>query len=351
MRARDFLFRAILAMPIAGASLLCAELAVRLLARPPAQLIAHDPVLGWRNLARARITYPDGDLTTNAQGFRGPDHRERPAEGRARILLLGDSYTAGMHFPDASIFPYLLAEKTGAVVLTAAAPAWATDQQLRFFETEGAQLGAGLVLLVTAPNDLREAYARVSAPVGDSHLRAQDRLTLWLLNHSSVAQWIGGRLGFLDAFTILRRYYRFSFPLANREATDHDLFLRDEAAETRAARLHFEALLLRLRDRCREAGARLAVTVVPTLLEQSFPLISSKQHQPGIVSERVRAFAASNGIEFLDLARPVLAMAGDSRRLYMEKDFHLSQAGHAYVADQLAAGLLPMLRAPDPPRK
>lgn len=344
MRARDLFFRAVLVMPALLALVFLAELAVRVLLGPPAQLVAHDPVLGWRNLARARISYPGGELTTNAQGFRGPDHESPLAPGKPRVLLLGDSYTAGMQFPDALIFPTLLAQKLGAEVLSAAVPAWATDQQLRFFETEGARLGARVVLAVVAPNDLREAYARAAAPVGDARLRAADRLTLWLLNHSSVAQWIGGQLGFNDAYSILKRYYRFTFQLAGREATDHDLFLRHEPAEARAARLHFEGLLLSLQQRCREAGARLVVTVLPTLLEQSFPLITSKEHQPGLVAERTRAFARKMGIDYVDLATPVLSLRGEARALYMQNDFHLSPAGHSFVANTLATGLSPLLK-------
>lgn len=355
-RGRAYLFLSFLVPLWLIAGIGVAEIAFRVYVRPPRQIITHDVKLGWRYLPNVNaVTKDGGKLTTNSRGFRGKELDAPQATG-LKILALGDSYTAGMHVADGDIFTsqleQLLNRRQSTTIRNGAAPAWATDQELLYFETEGKDFRPDTVLLVVVPNDIREAYGKkffaldehgtLKDGSGAVYFSAPDRLFWTLLNQSALVQWLGDKFGFLDAFAILRRYYNFSFPTNGREATDYDLFLKEEPRELQNARHLFEALVLRLRDDTKALNARLVVTVLPTLMEFSWPLIGSKEHEAGLVSKRVQAFATRQKIDFIDLVSPALAMAGDARSLFLDGDFHLNPRGHRFVAEHLAAALAPV---------
>ena len=102
-------------------------------------------------------------LRFNKQGFRGPDFKTEKPAGFKRILVLGDSYTAGLDYPDDEIFTTQLANQLNAAgqkveVLNASCPAWGADQQYLYWRDEGKALKPDLLVLVFSPNDLREMW-------------------------------------------------------------------------------------------------------------------------------------------------------------------------------------------------
>ncbi|NUM87863.1 MAG: hypothetical protein HUU37_01540, partial [Bdellovibrionales bacterium] len=145
-------FRALLVVLASGATLLLAEAGARLLTGPRIQLIAPDPVLGWRLKRNAEFR---GSVTTNSSGFRDREH----APGESPVLVLGDSYVAGLAMRQREILHVLLEKKLGLPVAAAAAPAWSTGQQLLYFAEEGWRLHPRAVVLLMAPNDIRETFA------------------------------------------------------------------------------------------------------------------------------------------------------------------------------------------------
>src|SRR6476620_5259294 len=73
--------------------IVAAESFVKFFLNPPIALISYDEALGWRFVSNATT---DKALTTNAYGFRWPTRSQTADPQKFRILVLGDSYTAGL---------------------------------------------------------------------------------------------------------------------------------------------------------------------------------------------------------------------------------------------------------------
>jgi hypothetical protein len=104
---------------------------------------AHHPILGWWHLTNLKARIPhDGDyylVRTNSVGMRA--NREYTTEipnGKKRIILLGDSYTAGDGVNNASRYSDLLEIRYPHLeVLNFGLANSGTDQQVLIFETLG----------------------------------------------------------------------------------------------------------------------------------------------------------------------------------------------------------------------
>src|SRR5262245_38987820 len=104
--------------------------------------IAYDENLGWKLKKAHRWTINGANheksyVSSNASGFRDIERSIAKPPGRKRIMFLGDSYTAGLHYPNETIFTQrfaqaldqLAAQRNRFEIMNVAVPAWATDQQ------------------------------------------------------------------------------------------------------------------------------------------------------------------------------------------------------------------------------
>lgn len=338
------------------------ELGARLFAHPPRQLVAYDPALGWRFVPNVKAPAGDGFFVTNSLGFRDHEHAPGPRPDVFRILLLGDSYLAAAGFPEEKILVRRLESKLNerraakggpkpVEVIVGAAPAWSTDQQLLYWREIGRAWKPDLVLLVMAPNDIRESYAKrifsldPDGALGGSLTGPRDlssrvplsaRAFWFLLNHSALAQWLAARTGRADVFPLLARYFSFTFPLADRAATDVDFYLKKSDPALAPAHALFAALLGQLGREVRESGAEFLVTTLPTKIEGVAPIADSRLARPEAVADFVRGLTTREKIGFIDLHRHLPKQPYDRWRLFLEEEYHLNEAGHEYVAEELA---------------
>ncbi len=114
--------------------------------------------------AWGKVGKPPFNLRFNNHGFRGPDIVSKKPANTKRILVLGDSYTAGLDFPDQEIFTAQwasLLNKSSSEsfqVINASCPAWGTDQQYIYWKTQGHEIQADIVVIALSPNDIREMW-------------------------------------------------------------------------------------------------------------------------------------------------------------------------------------------------
>ena len=93
-------------------------------------------------------------VTTNAQGFRGEQDVEVPSK-RQRILLLGDSYTFGVHLPNAHTFAAMLAHhEPGLEVLNAGVVGYTIAQEVELFQERAAAVAPDVTVLQVLDNDI-----------------------------------------------------------------------------------------------------------------------------------------------------------------------------------------------------
>jgi lysophospholipase L1-like esterase len=327
-------------------ALLVAEILIRKFAHPPVALTAYDPVLGWRYARHARIA-GGVPLSTNGAGFRDVDHEIAVKPGTFRILLLGDSYAAGTAVGDGLNFPRVLESRLlpGAEVVNASVSAWSTDQELLYYRGEGRELKPDLVLVAIVPNDIRENYGKKNFSqnaAGDlaensmPRVSLSDRLLWFLLNHSSITQWLAQRYDFGDVFQLISKYHHFTFPVGRDPSNDADVLHDPPAKEVFQARALFEALILQLRKTVEANHGVLALTVLPTKMEFDKPSPYRAVITPGFVSDYVKGFAQRSGIPFFDLFS-VLKKERDPLSYFIAEEYHFNEAGHRFIGEQLAA--------------
>ncbi len=124
-------------------------------------LFEHHPVLGYRFVPglRARVRHEGGGylVRCNHLGFRCEHEAQRsPPPGQRRVLLFGDSYTAGEGVSNRFRFGDLLEQRLGALqVLNFGLPGSGTDQQYLTFREYAAGLEADVLLLCPMVENIR----------------------------------------------------------------------------------------------------------------------------------------------------------------------------------------------------
>lgn len=320
-------------------------------------MMVHDPSVGWKllpdveTMVRYRWSPDSVDFSFNAAGFRDRDHPRAKPSGVERILILGDSYTAGLEVPSDEIFTSRLARRLAdgsssappREVMNVAVGAWSTDQQWIELRDRGLAYAPDYVILMIAPNDVREAYAKgfFRSSNGQLEERRADpvpfpaRVAWWLSNRSCAFQALQGVLGSSHgAPSKMFEFYPVHFPVGDGWSSDEALFLLDPPAEFVDAFRLFDRLVLEIVEACRSTGCRPLLAVVPTKVEFEGQL-DPALHEPGRVAAHVRALSERHGIDYVDLFGPLEAL-DDPLLLFIEEEYHLTAEGHAYVADQLA---------------
>jgi lysophospholipase L1-like esterase len=274
--------------------------------------------------------HPDGGWTnrTNALGFR-KDHEVRKEPPDVRILVSGDSHTAGM-VPNDESFPNVLEELLGA-----------GDPQRTF---EGLNAGIG----GTAP------YSYLGM------------LELWkdeLTPDVFVVTFYGGN-DFKGVLSLHRYFNRLPSPtfgpyggqrltkrlpstgLLGQQLAQVAFFL-DNPDDVVVSREAVRGVTLELQRQCDEAGIRLVCVYLPPAhdvqpqfhAEDMRAALEKLEFEPDVleISDRLAgewlAFLEEQEIELLDL-RPVLRAIDEP--CYWLSDLHLNTRGHRAVAEALA---------------
>ena len=99
----------------------------------------------------------------------------------------------------------------------------------------------------------------------------------------------------------------------------------------------------------READAEFTLSAVPNTREFRDPALRAPELRVGpTFADNVAAWAAANGVRYVDLQPAFRAAAADGQRLFFERDGHFTPAGHAVAAEVFAAAW-PELFAPADP--
>ena len=326
-------------------TLFMAEGASRL-AGPELQALEHDPILGWR----LQRSFHGSSLSTNSWGFHDLERPQNAPPGETRVLVIGDSYVAGLGVDTRELLHMQLERLLNVSVLQAAAPAWSTGQQLIWYQEEGKHLGARVVVLLVAPNDIRETYANAFHRLTPKNtlernpprsVPSSDRLAWWLLNHSTLANRLASLWNANRTFEIVRATWPFTFLAGSRNVQDYDLFRVEPAKEILTAQRLLQAEVAQLGEEVKRAGAELLVAVIPTEMERSHPLANDSSFRPGRVGQWVSQMGKELGIRVVDLSAIALKENPD---LFLQDDYHFSPAGHLWIASRLADSLRSTLR-------
>ena len=278
-----------------------------------------DSELGWR----MKPFFESVGVRHNSRGFR-TKREYLPKPGTSRILAIGDSYTYGLGVADDSTFSAYLEQITGIEVVNAGVNGYGVDQALLMWEIEGQRLHPTHVILGYFVDDFfRNAlsFRDASKPhfMFDPAMQ-QYRLKPIVDGYANLSEANGG--------AILERSLRVpqAIGLLVRWAKRKAGFI-DEEWLARTARTS-EHILQRLQSSVSRSAARLLVVVIG----------DSSDRQPEYlwIEKSIIDACRSNGIECLNLAAARREV--DSALLYGQNG-HLSEEGHRYAAQKIAAAL------------
>ena len=353
-----FILACVFLMLLVCVFLVVAEARFKLFSNCRLSGIAYDERLGWRfkkdydsEIKEKDPKKRDRKLSFNSRGFRDRDHSFEKDEDTKRIIFLGDSYTAGTEYPNDEIFATLFekmldANTTNKIkyeVMNVSVSAWATDQQYIYLKEEGMKYHPDYVLLMIAPNDIRETYGKKVLYLENGKLREMGapsiplkaRLYWFLANRSCAFQHLQTRLKLnYGSFKNVFQYFPVSFPIGEEMCNDKHLFLKEAPEEIIAARELFKTILLEINQLCKKNHSKLLISVIPSKIEFEDDL-KGEQYEPGKIAEYVKAIANENGIPFLDLFSCLKAEEEDPLRIFISWEYHLNDYGHAFVAKKL----------------
>ena len=104
-----------------------------------------------------------------------------------------------------------------------------------------------------------------------------------------------------------------------------------------------DGYLRKLVSTVREAGVELTLMAVPS---KARSLEAARRGHGDVFNDKVRAWAAGNGVRFVDLATAFYAAADRGVRPFFDRDIHFTAAGHAVVAEVIAREFPELFSAP-----
>jgi len=243
----------------------------------------------------------------NPEGLQDRTHAPEKPEGVWRVVVLGDSVTAGTPFQPAQSFPAMLQARLDAQgpwveVLTVALWGWSTRQERMAFERIASRYHPDQVIVGLCLNDVEELQNNLERPP----------LLLAQLHRRSA---------------LVRRLVHAE---TRQIHSIEELF--SDSPRVRAGFERLFAELRLLRDEVKAQGASFSVLVFPVEFQYG------AAPPPPRAQERLAAFCAQEGIRCLDL-RPDLAPLGKQAFLDL---LHFTLPGRRVVAERvLAERLIP----------
>jgi len=292
---------------------------------------------------------PPFALTFNNKGFRGADFTNQKKEETIRVLVIGDSYTAGLDYPDDHIFTSqwenYLNQSGQYEVLNASCPAWGTDQYYVYWKTEGKALKPDHVILMYSPNDLREMWnhgiVRLDPQQNKivSKKASLPRGQYWgwaLATRSSLYQFLQKKVFHTDHGNFLKIFHHYPVNYGIMDSTDWDmpLFLKEPFAEVEQSYDLLERLLVDIQEDCLAIGATLHVVKIPIRLEMDNTYQDSIFSKT-IVEERIQQIANRNQILYYNL-NDHIRQDSIGQGIFMSWEYHYNQAGHDWIAQALS---------------
>ena len=334
---------------------------------------------------------------TNSLGFRGRESTEAKPDGHRRLMVLGDSFVAGVGVSDDAIFTERLADDLAEKqidVVNVGRAGTSTIREVTLFRDVGHRFGPDVVLLVYyLGNDLAEVLEEETdaelakwKPAGTlrqfAHLwcpniylelamqkrRSQAGETHRPRTETEVVAWIRSEAesGGVDAGLAEKRYrglpktirslaeagqlpgYRYLQACLDPDRFRNSLDPDDQFVKTawQRTRTHLELL----RSLVESSGGTLMLAVIPDASQVSEDALAFNRklgfvvddgwlERPGRTFELVSRWAEEAGVGLLDL-RPVLR--GTDEPSFFVQDGHCTPAGHLAIAR--AIGTWPRLR-------
>ena len=306
-------------------------------------------------------------LTINSAGMRDREHEIQKPNGVFRILVLGDSFMEALQVDWEDSLPGLLDRDLaadGVEVITAAVSGWSTAKQVTYLERYGLAYEPDLVLLVmTLHNDFIENRNLPFHSIENGLVVANPpeymsvtqyaslKAKAFMSSHSHLF-----RLAFLTTQARARKQ-------GSRALEQHvsELFRHQLSPELELARDLTRQLFIRLVRVSRDAGARVAVVLIPLssqLSDEKFEKFLTKHRLDSNTTDReqpqkwVKEWAAETEVPVVDLLDAFRSWTANHEKWLHVADGHWGKEGHALAAEETLRQLhTEIRRTPDARRQ
>lgn len=309
-----------------------------------------DPRLGWRHRSGVQRMFGNewGErflVVHDAHGLRGRDDEGGRRRADVRVLLLGDSFTEGVHVAEDEVFAARLErELPGIDALNAGVGGYGTVQEYLYLLSEGLAHDPDVVVLMFYDNDL-----------------AENCLSCWPgLGPRPYAVWRDGRVRIVETLDG-SDFAKFTLPVPfrlelNRHSYLFNLVSSHVYQKLAAQRMRrwaqadlkrtegcgrypiFFDLVTRMADLLRARGKAFALVLIPTAGDVAS---GSSPTQTPIVR-----FCAEKALTCVPLLPRFVREHARGTRLYFAIDIHWTKEGHRVAAEEVAARLRPALAPP-----
>lgn len=301
--------------------------------------------------AWGKVGKPPFTLRFNKQGFRGPNFKRKKKANKKRILVIGDSFTAGLDYPDEEIFSSLWLKQLNAngteeyEILNASCPAWGADQEYLFWKQQGQYLNADHVVIMMSPNDIREAWnhnivrydeKQQNLTTRKAELPYEEERGWYWASKSSLFQLLQKEYYETNYGDFFRVFWYFPVHYGKEDSTDWNrpLFLKEPFQEVEDSYDLMEKMYAAIQRDCHEQGGKLHLVKLPILQEIDTIYQDTSLYNRSIVEERITALANRQNIPFYNLNID-LRQHPDPKSIFMHWDPHYDEGGHQWIADML----------------
>lgn len=312
--------------------------------------------LVWTLVEDKSISAFGHEIRTNKHGFRD-EPLDRSKNENLTIAVLGDSYTAGIRVPENERFTEILErnlekEDISAEVHNFGGSAYATDQQLIAYKEKVRKTDPDLVILMVAPNDIRESYNKGLFTLENGSLKFDEDNKAFQIGRTDRLMWYLSTRStlFFKAQTLLGKNYgtaeRLFYETTEGVFFEDNrgmgpggiLFKKERTDEVRSAEKLWGELIERLSNRTEQDKAEFTMFLLPMEKQfESFP--QNKRIDVDHVSDLFNNTAKNNSIESRDLYKR-MKKRNNTEKYFNTDDYHYSAEGHKFVADQLTDFIL-----------
>jgi lysophospholipase L1-like esterase len=409
---KNLLLNAAMAIITSTLFLLLIEAGLRLFWKNPAHYAGatseslfwqYDSLLGWsmQPNAQGRFIRPEfvADIKTNSLGLRDDEIAPQKTPNEIRLLLIGDSVTAGFEVARSETYEAQLEARLNNLhdgkiyqVINAGFRGYGTDQELLFLQSRGLALASDVVVMAFVPiNDLQDnvtvhAAGRLYAKpffeyAADSSLILRGvpvpqysisrQIYTAVVRQPGSTEDVAPPESWRSALkkVVSENFLLYGFIAQRLKNADPRLvaFLKKSGIlqQTPLGSLDFYRtplpedwqrrwrvtldLLLRVKKLCDAHQIRLLVWLFP-LKEMVYQddrkiLIETHEAREAIYDfiepeRKLAEFCRDNNILFVSPLARIRKEAGQGRRFHFKTDNHFNAAGHALLAEELFAFLL-----------
>lgn len=306
-----------------------------------AKMIRYDEALGWYHSENSQRYYESKDtkgekgLTLhNKLGHRGPDYGPQPANGKKRVLILGDSFAEGAPVAEEELFSGIIANKyTNLEVMNAGVRGWGSVQEYLYLQKTGITFNPDLVLLLFYQNDPFDNCLSFHPYLGPRPFATMQNGQLVIHEELSPEGWRKYILPLpfadkLHRYSLAYNFFNDRLYQASRTSHIDRMALEDDQKTPEQIKIEVtNKIYQKMYENLKERGIKFAVGFIP----------STEDAKKGSSDIQVPflAFCKEKGIPCLSLVPSLKESFDKGKPPYYNNDIHWNKAGHQVAAEVL----------------